>query len=106
MCIFEGEPGRRSAANCRRVTRRGASLPSRQVPGAGRLDQLRRKSPREGRQFFLFGQSEVMLRNFPMVVANLLNQGAVSKPQILRCAGAVLVGSAGGLPKFLTFFAI
>jgi hypothetical protein len=47
-----------------------------------------------------------MLRNFPMVVANLLNQGAVSKPQILRCAGAVLVGSAGGLPKFLTFFAI
>jgi len=41
-----------------------------------------------------------------MVVANLLDQGALSKPQILCCAGAIFLGPAGVLPKFLTFFAI
>ena len=46
-----------------------------------------------------------MPRNFQMVVTNLRNQTTVSKPEIFCCACAIPSGPAGGLPKFLTFFA-
>ena len=47
-----------------------------------------------------------MPRNLSVMVANLSDQDAVSKLQILFCTGAILLRSEGGAPKFLAFFAI
>ena len=47
-----------------------------------------------------------MPRNLSVMVANLLDQCAISKPQILRCASAILLGPDVGAPNVLPFFTI
>jgi hypothetical protein len=63
-------------------------------------------SPPDERRFFFLGKLEVMPRNLSVMVANLSDQCAVSKPQILGCAGPILLSSNGGAPNVLAFFSI
>jgi len=55
--------------------------------------RLHRRSPPDERRFFFFGKFEITPRNLSVMVANLSDQDAVSKLQILFCTGAILLRS-------------